>query len=120
MWPDFYELMTGPGRACVRRSQPAPARTCSSRRSAPIPVATRSTSRRCSADAHEDGEIARCDRGQSPAEAREFWRLRDSSGEFPRLGWPALGYDIGIPTRDIGRFVDACGEALEYAVAGNR
>jgi FAD/FMN-containing dehydrogenase len=112
MWPDFYDLMTGPeggvppplargagayvlveafGSDAVRDPQHFEEMLAAA-------VET---------DLVVDGVVAHAE-----AEARSFWRVRDASGEFPRLGWPSLGFDIGIPTRDIGRFVDECGQAV--------
>jgi FAD/FMN-containing dehydrogenase len=49
----------------------------------------------------------------SASDARSFWQVRDASGEFPRMmGGPNVGFDLGIPTREIGGFVEACREAL--------
>lgn len=112
MWPDFYRLMATPA-AGFSLGLPADA-------GAYVLVETFGTDAAHDQERFEaflatlveedvalDALVAK-----TPAEAREFWRLRDSSGEFGRLGWPTLGYDIGIPTRDIGRFVDTCGRAL--------
>ena len=57
---------------------------------------------------------------QSAAEARSFWQVRDASGEFPRMLWPSVGFDLGIPTRDIGAFVDACRKTLAQRWPGMR
>jgi len=113
MWPDFYDLMTGPRTGI----------------GAPLPNGAGAyvLMEALGTDAVRDPEHfqemlgAAVDAGlvgdgvvaHSAAEARGFWAVRDASGEFSRLGWPSLGYDIGIPTRDIGRFVTACREALE-------
>lgn len=115
MWPDFYDLMTGPGAGI-----PAP---LSSGAGGYVLVEA------FGADAERDPrhfeemlaaavEAAIVVDGVlafSAAEAAAFWKVRDASGEFPRLGWPSLGYDIGIPTGDIGRFVAACRNALVAA-----
>ncbi len=112
MWADFYELMTAPGTGIVPPLPPGAG--------AYVLIealgtdATRDPEHfdemlghAVEAELVLDGVVA-----HSAAEARAFWAVRDASGEFPRLGWPSLGYDIGIPTRDIGRFVDACRAAV--------
>src|SRR5690606_3253371 len=115
MWPDFYDLMTAPGMGI------AP----------PLPsgAGTYVLVEAFGADAARDGRhfeemlAAAVDDGividgavaLSAGEAAAFWKVRDASAEFPRLGWPSLGYDIGIPTGDIGRFVAACREAIASA-----
>jgi FAD/FMN-containing dehydrogenase len=50
-----------------------------------------------------DGVIAR-----SIRDCDDIWRIRDSSGEFPRTFWPYVGFDVSIPVGAIGRFVDEC------------
>ncbi len=120
MWPDFYDLMTAPG---VGIAPPLP-----SGAGAYVLVEA------FGADAARDGRhfeemlAAAVDAGMvidgavalSAGEAAAFWKVRDASAEFPRLGWPALGYDIGIPTGDIGRFVAACREAVTATWPGAR
>jgi FAD/FMN-containing dehydrogenase len=113
MWPDFYDLMTAAGTGIA---PPVPA-------GAGAYVLIESLGTDAARDpAHFDemleaaveaGVVSDGVVAHSAAEARGFWAVRDASGEFPRLGWPSLGYDIGIPTRDIGRFVDACRAAVQ-------
>ncbi|MFL6651078.1 MAG: FAD-binding oxidoreductase [Sulfurifustaceae bacterium] len=50
---------------------------------------------------------------QSRAESQAFWRLRDASGELPQIFDPHGKFDVSIPTKDIGRFVDACRAAVK-------
>ena len=112
MWPDFYDLMTGPSAGIVK---PVPSGagayvliealgTDAVRDPAHFDEMLAAAAER---ELVVDGAVA-----HSAAEARRFWEVRDASGEFPRLGWPSLGYDIGIPTRDIGRFVETCRSAV--------
>jgi FAD/FMN-containing dehydrogenase len=54
-------------------------------------------------DTIADGVVAR-----SAKDAEDIWRLRDSSGEFPRTFWPYVGFDVSIPVGAIGRFIDEC------------
>lgn len=49
---------------------------------------------------------------QSRAESQAFWRLRDASGELPHVFDPHGKFDVSIPTKEIGRFVDACCTAV--------
>lgn len=113
MWPDFYDLMTAAGTGIT---PPVP-----SGAGAYALIESLGTDAVRDPEHFEemlgaavvaglvgDGVVA-----HSTTEARGFWAVRDASGEFSRLGWPSLGYDIGIPTRDIGRFVDACRAAVQ-------
>jgi FAD/FMN-containing dehydrogenase len=49
---------------------------------------------------------------QSGAEARRLWSVRDAPGEFPRILWPHVAFDVGLPIGDIGRFIEACSHAI--------
>jgi FAD/FMN-containing dehydrogenase len=75
-------------------------------------VADRAAFERMLAGALDTGLVTEGVMAQSPSEVRDLWRVRDLSGEFPRLLGASVGYDLGIPIGDIGRFVDACGRAL--------
>lgn len=55
----------------------------------------------------KDAVIAKSDQ-----EARSLWRIRDGSGDFPNVFWPKAGFDVSIPTNDIGDFIDACKTAI--------
>lgn len=112
MWPDFYELMTGPAAGLAPPLPHGAGAYVLVEAYGTDPVRDQAHFEEMLAEAHDQGIVADALVAQSPADAREFWRVRDSSGEFPRLGWPSLGYDIGIPTRDIGRFVEVCGARL--------
>jgi FAD/FMN-containing dehydrogenase len=112
MWADFYELMTGPATGITPPLPPGAGAyvliealgTNAARDPEHFDDMLGSAAE---AGIVQDGVVA-----HSAAEARAFWAVRDASGEFPRLGWPSLGYDIGIPARDIGRFVEACRAAV--------
>ncbi len=112
MWPDFYALLTGPATGV-----PAPLRAGAG---AYVLLEALGTDQARDQDRFEFMLQAAMDAGivadgvvaKSPAEGRELWRVRDASSEFPRVGWPTAGYDLGIPTGDIGRFIGACQQAL--------
>jgi FAD/FMN-containing dehydrogenase len=50
---------------------------------------------------------------QSRKESGDFWAIRDASGEFPKLFWPYVGFDVSLPVARIGEFVDDCSRRLE-------
>ncbi len=50
---------------------------------------------------------------QSRAESQALWRVRDASGELTQIFGPQAKFDVSIPTRDIGRFVEAAVAALK-------
>lgn len=49
---------------------------------------------------------------KSNSESEGLWRIRDASGEFPRIFWPHVKFDVSVPTADIGRFVETCKTSL--------
>src|SRR5436190_6851662 len=50
---------------------------------------------------------------QSRAESQALWRIRDASGELTQIFGPQVKFDVSIPMRDIGRFIDAAVAALK-------
>jgi len=119
LWGDFYELMTGAGGV------PPPLAPGSA---SYVLVESLGTDPGRDAGRFDEmleaaagkGLIADAVVAHSAREAAPFWRVRDSSAEFARLGWPALGYDIGIPTREIGRFIEACQARVHGRWAASR
>jgi len=50
---------------------------------------------------------------KSQRESTAFWTVRDSPGEWQKAGfWPQLGFDVSVPTGDIGRLVTEIDAAL--------
>ena len=112
MWPDFYTMMT--------TEVPGMPRPLPQGSSGYVLIESlggdegddrsrfeRMLASAAGADLIEDAVIA-----QSAAEARSFWQVRDASAEFTRVLGSNLGFDLGIPTRHIGAYVDACRQAL--------
>jgi FAD/FMN-containing dehydrogenase len=64
------------------------------------------------AAAMEEGIVVDAVIAQSETQARGLWAIRDGSGEFTRVFWPHVGFDVSIPTGELGEFVDACRAAL--------
>lgn len=112
MWPDFYELITrnvpgvspplqyGHGAYVLVEALGSDQTQDQARFEAMLEAAMER-------DLVQDAVIA-----QSEAESRAIWRIRDGSGDFPKLFWPKVGFDVSIPTKDIGSFVGACKAAL--------
>jgi FAD/FMN-containing dehydrogenase len=112
MWPDYYGMVTSRVPGLPR---PLPA-------GAPLyvlldvlggdPSADQARFEAMLASAAEVDIITDAAIAQSDTEALDFWKVRDATGEFPRMFWPHVAFDIGIPTRHIGSFVDACAPLL--------
>jgi FAD/FMN-containing dehydrogenase len=112
MWPDFYHLAT------TRISGVTPPLPNGSPLYALLEV--------LGGDPHHDqqrfdemlsaasdaGEILDAVVAQSSIEAHTFWQIRDAPGEYPRIFWPNVGFDIGVPTGQLGTFVDTARRAL--------
>jgi FAD/FMN-containing dehydrogenase len=111
MWPDFYKLGTiGLGRR------------------APLPLGsgiyvlfeTMGTDEEADsarfqtviAAALADGIVEDAVIAQSLKETREFWTIRDSTGEFPRVFWPQIAFDVSVPTGEMQTFINACQKRL--------
>jgi FAD/FMN-containing dehydrogenase len=51
---------------------------------------------------------------QSQREATELWAVRDSPGEWSSgVHWPQLGFDVSVPTGEIGPLAEEIGVALK-------
>lgn len=56
-------------------------------------------------EAMERGMVMDAVVAQSESETAALWRVRDASGEFRQVFWPHVGFDVSLPTGEIGRFV---------------
>jgi len=120
MWPDFYDVVTQPGSNVP---QPLPRGA-----GAYVLLETLGTDQTHDQASFEKMLAAAFDAGlvtdsvvaQSAAEARRLWSVRDAPGEFPRILWPHVAFDIGLPIGDIGRFIDACSRAVHARWPGAR
>lgn len=50
---------------------------------------------------------------QNEADVHALWKVRDASGEFHQTFWPHVGFDVSIPTGQLGDFVEACKARLQ-------
>jgi FAD/FMN-containing dehydrogenase len=111
MWPDFYELITalpdrppalpwGHGAYVLVEALGSEQASDQARFEAALEAAL------------AEGIVADAVLAQSEAQARALWAIRDGSGEFRRVFWPHVGYDVSIPTGELSEFVDACRTAL--------
>ena len=70
-------------------------------------------------EAMEAGSVRDAIIAQSQREATELWAVRDSPGEWRKAGfWPQLGFDVSVPTGEIGALVDEIERRAERALAG--
>ena len=113
MWPDFYERMTsglshlttplphGHGAYVLLESQGTSPATDSAHFESVL------------ADTLEQQLVQDVVIAQSESNARKIWAVRDSSGEFRAVFWPHVGFDVSIPTGELGRFVESLKETLK-------
>lgn len=106
MWPDFYERMTsglphltkplpdGFGAYVLIESQGT------------NPVQDKNHFEQVLSDALEAEFVRDVVVAQSESEVARIWAVRDSSGEFRAVFWPHVGFDVSIPTGNLGDFVD--------------
>jgi len=112
MWPDFYERMTaglahletplprGSGAYVLLEALGTDQALDQARFEAVLAAALE-------AGIVDDAVIAKSER-----EARTLWDVRDSSGEFRAVFWPHVGFDVSIPTGELGHFVDTLVQRL--------
>ncbi|HEV7431632.1 MAG TPA: FAD-linked oxidase C-terminal domain-containing protein, partial [Steroidobacteraceae bacterium] len=64
--------------------------------------------------AMQSGSVQDAIIAQSQRQATELWSIRDSPGEWQRAGfWPQLGFDVSVPTGEIGDLVAEIQAALK-------
>lgn len=67
----------------------------------------------------EAGEVVDAVIARSHAQARQLWRIREATGEFPARLRP-LNFDVSLPIGRIGEFVDLCRARLAQRWPDNR
>jgi FAD/FMN-containing dehydrogenase len=109
MWPDFYRL----GTVALGRKPPLDEGS-----GAYVLIETLGTDpdadqQRFEAvigEAMEAGIVKDAIIAQSQREATELWAVRDSPGEWSKgVHWPQLGFDVSVPTGEIGPLADEIG-----------
>jgi len=112
MWPEFYRVGTvGLGRRPPVEAQHG---LC-------VLIETMGTDgqtdqeryERIIGEAMETGIVRDAVIAKSQRETLELWRVRDSPGEWQAAGhWPQLGFDVSVPTGEIGELVTEIRAAL--------
>lgn len=112
MWPDFYSLVTARVPGVVSPLPQGSALYALVEVLGGDPDHDQARFEALLGMAIETGEITDAAIAQSEADARAMWQVRDAPGEFPRVFWPSVAFDIGIPTGQLGEFVEASRAAL--------
>jgi FAD/FMN-containing dehydrogenase len=113
MWPDFYERMTS---GLAHLTTPLP-----HGHGAYVLLEAQGTSpesdqehfERVLGEGLEHGIVDDIVVAQSETDALKLWAVRDSSGEFRAVFWPHVGFDVSVPTGQIGEFVQALKSRLK-------
>ena len=112
MWPDFYRL----GTVELKRKPPLPIGS-----NAYVLIETLGTDPSGDQDRYETviseaieaGVVTDAVVAQSQREATELWAVRDSPGEWSNgIHWPQLGFDVSVPTGEIGVLAEEIGTEL--------
>jgi FAD/FMN-containing dehydrogenase len=111
MWPDFYALVTAiPGRTAPLR--PGHGGYLLLEALGAQQEADQARFEQVMEQALEAGIVEDAVIAQSGAQAAALWAVRDGSGELQRVLPSHVGFDVSIPTSELGEFVGACREAL--------
>ena len=113
MWPAFYELGTvGLGRKPpIDLGQGAYVLI---ETMGTDPVNDQERYEQVIGDAMEAGIVKDAVIAQSQREATVLWDVRDSPGEWSKgVHWPQLGFDVSVPTGEIGPLADEIGAMLQ-------
>jgi FAD/FMN-containing dehydrogenase len=112
MWPDFYRL----GTVSLGRKPPLELG-----HDAYVLIETLGTDPEIDqvryetviSEAIEAGVVQDAIIAQSQREATELWAVRDSPGEWSKgVHWPQLGFDVSVPTGEIGALAEEIGAEL--------
>ncbi len=118
MWPDFYRL----GTVSLGRKPPLELghgvyvliETLGT-----DPDADQARYESVIGEAIEAGVVQDAIIAQSQREATELWAVRDSPGEWQKgVHWPQLGFDVSVPTGEIGPLAEEIGAELKQPLAG--
>ncbi|HVZ45743.1 MAG TPA: FAD-binding oxidoreductase [Ramlibacter sp.] len=106
MWPDFYGLVT----TRVAGLEPPLAHGAGAyvlvESLGVEPDEDAARFERVLAMAMENGVVGDAVIAQSGGETAKLWKVRDASGELRSIFWPHVGFDVGIPTRSLGEFIE--------------
>lgn len=108
MWPDFYRRVTGevPGLEAPLPRDHGAYVLIETMGTDPEP--DRERFEQVLGAALEDGTVADAVVARSGKEAARLWQVRDASGELRRIFHPHTGFDVSVPTGQIGEFIEDC------------
>lgn len=112
MWPEFYHI----GTTALSRQPPIAhghgvyvlIETLGT-----DPAADQTTFEAVIGQAIGDGVVEDAVIAQSGKDSQAIWDIRDCPGQFPKVLWPQVSYDVSFPIGDLGGFVDDCRARLK-------
>jgi FAD/FMN-containing dehydrogenase len=119
MWPEFYHLGT---EALGRRPPIAPEHGVYvlMETMGDEPASDQASFEAVISGAIEAGTVQDAVIAKSGQEARNLWAIRDAPGEFSKVFWPQISFDISIPTGQMGAFMVECKGRLDAKWPGIR
>jgi FAD/FMN-containing dehydrogenase len=119
MWPEFYEL----GTVALERLPPIDAK-----HGCYVLIETMGTDAQADqtrfeaviGGAIESGLVQDAVIAQSVRETQSLWAIRDCPGEWPKVYWPQLSFDVSVPTGEIGDLVEELNDKLQEKWPGIR
>ena len=119
MWPEFYHL----GTEALGKRPPIAAEHgvyVLIETMGDDPASDQARFEEVIAGAIEAGTVADAVVAKSGQEAKALWGIRDAPGEFSKVFWPQISFDISIPTGQMGDFMVECRNRLEARWPGIR
>lgn len=107
MWPDFYDIVTTRVAGSRPPLAPGAGGYVLLEASGVDPSHDAQHFETVLADALEQGLAMDAVIAQSHADAQALWQVRDGSGELRQVFWPHVGFDVSVPTGEIGAFVQS-------------
>jgi FAD/FMN-containing dehydrogenase len=112
MWPEFYHL----GTEALGRRPPIPAEHgvyVLMETMGDDPEADQARFETVIGEAIEAGVVDDAVIAKSGQEAKNLWAIRDAPGEFTKVFWPQISFDISISTGQMGDFMVECRSRLD-------
>lgn len=113
MWPDFYERMTSGLKHLTKPLPDGHGAYVLLEAQGTHPVQDQAHFEQVLSDALEAEFVLDVVIAQSESDAAKIWAVRDSSGEFRAVFWPHVGFDVSIPTGNLGKFVEDLKQRLK-------
>ena len=106
MWPDFYERMTAGLKHLTKPLPDGHGAYVLIESQGTNPIQDQAHFEQVLSDALEAEFVRDVVIAQSESDVSKIWAVRDSSSEFRAVFWPHVGFDVSVPTGNLGNFVE--------------